>query len=228
MRVVICFPWRGGNPDRERAYGLVRSYYGLFDIPMFEGDSTLEGFSPARARNAAAEAAGDWDIAVFLDADCVIPFVNVWRGVEHARKTGCVTLPWDEFYSMTEEGHRLGYDTYIPVDDPEVEEVWRANSIGCERPLYSPGGSVIVPREVWDRVGGYDERFIGWGFEDAAFLVAAGEFDRLSGPQFHFWHPSSAFSVPTPDFWYREYRDVPVTQRLIDEGREMNRFGSWG
>ena len=228
MSVVVCIPWRGGDTDRERAFGLVYGHLAGLGMPIYVGDSGQEPFSPGSSRNVAARDAGDWDVAIFMDADCVIPSPNISRGVLWAMETGRVTLPWDEFYSMTREGHGLGLDGGIPIGQSLHEAEWQANSIGCEKPLYSPGGNIIVPRAVWDRVGGYDERFNGWGFEDAAFLIRAEAFDRLSGPLYHFWHRSRAFESPTPFFYFSDYRDKPVDQYLVDEGRHINRFGSWG
>jgi GT2 family glycosyltransferase len=129
---------------------------------------------------------------------------------------------------MTKEGHRDALDAMVPIDHPLHEQEWQANSIGCANPCYSPSGCFITPRDVWDRVGGYDERFTGWSHEDAAFLLAAGVIDRLSGPMYHFWHRSSAYSHPIPEFYYREYASRPLEQYLVDEGRRIERFGSWG
>jgi predicted glycosyltransferase involved in capsule biosynthesis len=54
-------------------------------------------------------------------------------------------------------------------------------------------GVVAVPRTMWDRVGGFDERFIGWGGEDMAFWSACcalgPSFERVPGTIVHLWHP---------------------------------------
>ena len=51
----------------------------------------------------------------------------------------------------------------------------------------------IMPREAFEAVGGWDERFRGWGGEDYAFARAL---DTLWGPHkntandiLHLWHP---------------------------------------
>jgi len=209
------------------AFSLVRDYYWDLGLRVFVSDSPKETFSAGDARNAAVKLAGYWDIAVFIDADCVMPLQNVQRGIDHAEQTQRIVLTWDEFYSMSLEGHKLGYDSEVPIGNHGLEERWKANSLGCQRPVYSPGGNIIVPRSVWERVGGFDERFEGWGFEDATLLIAAGELDRLSGPLYHFWHRSRAFETPIPPFYYTEYADRPVDQYLVDEDRHINRFGPW-
>jgi hypothetical protein len=50
----------------------------------------------------------------------------------------------------------------------------------------------VVPRAVWDNLGGFDERFKGWGWEDMAFQsVVCGLYghERLDGDVWHLWHP---------------------------------------
>jgi predicted glycosyltransferase involved in capsule biosynthesis len=59
-------------------------------------------------------------------------------------------------------------------------------------------GVLAVPRALWDAVGGFDERFVGWGFEDLAFWSActalAGGFERIPGRMIHLWHPKGVES----------------------------------
>ena len=230
MRTAVCVPWRGGDRYRERAWGLVHEYYKGLGLPIYTADTEGDPFSAGRARNAAARQAEPWDVVVFIDADCVMPLPNVVRGIEHAVSTRRITLPWDSFYSMTKIGHDLGFDQQVPfrLSDHSLVRHWEESSIPCAKPVYSPGGNMVVPRKVWDKVGGFDERFSGWGFEDAAILISAGKFDRLSGPLYHFWHPARFFDTPTPAFYHAEYMKKPVDQFLVDESRHMNRFGTWG
>ena len=58
---------------------------------------------------------------------------------------------------------------------------------------------------MWETVGGFDESFIGWGYEDDAFRAAldvmVGKSLRLRGCNlYHMWHPVSptdGFESPT-------------------------------
>lgn len=55
------------------------------------------------------------------------------------------------------------------------------------------GGLLVVSRDGWDRVGGYDERFVGWGHEDSVFNIALllkAAWDRIPGSAWHLWHPA--------------------------------------
>jgi hypothetical protein len=64
----------------------------------------------------------------------------------------------------------------------------------------------VVRADVWDDIGGIDERFVGWGGEDIAFGVALrclyGPPLEVRGALTHFWHPHAA----------GRSRQMPVTE----------------
>jgi GT2 family glycosyltransferase len=55
----------------------------------------------------------------------------------------------------------------------------------------SPGGCNMISREAFFNIDGYDERFIGWGFEDTDFYqrsLKANNLMRFSDPDAICWH----------------------------------------
>lgn len=55
----------------------------------------------------------------------------------------------------------------------------------------SPGGCTMISREAFERMGGYDDRFIGWGFEDTDFLYRSRKVNKVSyleGKNAICWH----------------------------------------
>ncbi len=67
---------------------------------------------------------------------------------------------------------------------------------GSLRPKWGQGGLVFFSRAAWDRVGGYDSRFTGWGNEDNDFPervrhagMRIGWADRNKLSINHIWHP---------------------------------------
>ena len=230
MRAVVCVPRRGQTPEYDHAWALASVYYRRLNV--FVADSPTPRFQLNTARNAAAKAAGDWDVAAFINADCLIPVESIQRGIAHAVATGHVTVPWDHYWSLTHAGHEAGLDSQVPIGNPDLEARWIAASEPFRQPFYAPGGDIIIPRSEWDRIGGWDESFTGYEPEDAAMLVAAGQFDRLTGPAFHFWHPSNVGEEPGawPPYrarWHEMQSRGEFVQRLPDEGRELYDFGGW-
>jgi len=201
-RVVFLVPWRGGAPDREKSWAIVRPYYEQTGWPMYLGDSGSKPFAVGQSCNRAAAAAGDWDVAIIINTDCIIPLENLQAGVWHALRTGNLTLPHDDFKAMQRNR--------FPV--PPIDRSWRYYII----PWYSggrkmPAGVVIMPRSVWDRIGGYDERFVQWGYEDSALLISAGAYDRLPGVMYHYFHTMRTDKAhqPSRELWHAEYWGRP-------------------
>jgi hypothetical protein len=204
---VICVPWRGGSPFREEAFEYVISHYAPLGYPIVTGDYPTAQFNRAGSRNLAALAAGDWDVAVMLDADCVIDIATLDANITRALARQRVVLPHDHFYGLTPAG------SHAALREPNVR-AWRRDWL--PQPVWDrqrPSGVVIFPRAVWDLVGGYDELFTGWGFEDAAMLIAldalAGGYDREQGELWHFWHP--------------EVRGLPE----VDQAERFARYKFW-
>ncbi|CAO3363273.1 tetratricopeptide repeat protein [Azospirillum melinis] len=94
---------------------------------------------------------------------------------------------------------------------PGVERTLAVNQIDLFDPrnemLYknSYGGSVFFARRVFDRLGGFNEKFVSWGWEDFEIyrrLELLGErVERTLGPLLHLSHARSANSV-TENPWY--------------------------
>ncbi len=69
---------------------------------------------------------------------------------------------------------------------------------GRLRPKWGQGGLVFFSRDAWDRIGGFDSRFTGWGNEDNDFQerirhagIRFAWTDRSKLSIFHVWHPPS-------------------------------------
>ena len=67
---------------------------------------------------------------------------------------------------------------------------------GQLRPKWGQGGLVFFSRETWNRIGGFDSRFTGWGNEDNDFQervrhagMRVGWTDRNKLSINHMWHP---------------------------------------
>ena len=184
MRVAVVIPWRGGQPDRERHHETVRAHLRtlLPDAVHMDVDSGREPFSRAGSRNPGVRLAQEagCDVVVLCDADTLPEREPLMASIDSAHD-GVLHLPYVHFRGLSQNGTRL----YLKGTPPEA----------CETELvhdWATGGVWVLEPSAWWRAGGMDERFVAYGFEDAAFRIAA---DALLGPTvkhpgtiWHLWH----------------------------------------
>lgn len=197
---VIVVPWRPGDDERNKAQQYVMRHYQRTGMPIVFADSGHDHFNRAASRNVGAFASGDWLVAAFVDADCIMPIEHLEAAMEVANEQDRVVIPHDEYLPLSPEGSKFA------LMEPVVAK-WRPDWL--QQPVIKrrrPSGVIVFPRSAWDIVGGYDSRLSGWGFEDAAMLRAldelAGGYARLQGRLFHFWHP------PNHGAWLQEDKDL--------------------
>jgi hypothetical protein len=194
------------------------------DWALYEGHHPGPGsFNRSAAINEAARRAGDFDVAVIADADCLVDTAQLRRAARRARETGRMVL---------------AYERWAGLDQVMTDRVlggftgsWEP---GVAVPLWGTCSSMVaVTFALWDDVGGFDPRFVGWGMEDVAFSLAAstlGGQERMPGTVWHLWHPSAP-RVPAEDAANVElmgrYRDatgdVTAMRALCDETAEVPR-----
>jgi hypothetical protein len=191
MRTVILVPRREGVPERDSAWLKCKERWQTIfpDIEIFEGHHNEGLFNRAKALNMASQAAGDWDMAIIIDSDIFIAEEQVREGLQRAAESGLVTWPFTQWKGLTQTGTGVMMTQLVGwTSDQDIEElVEKTNPV-------SWSCCIIMPRSAWDTIGGFDERFEGWGFEDMAFQSAAVGLvghDRMAGAVYHLWHPRS-------------------------------------
>lgn len=153
--------------------------------PIFEGHYDDPGpFSLARASNRAAQLAGDWQVALYVGADFMLANGSqADAAVRVALATGQLTFAHDFLVHLSET------ETADLLARGPEETIVSAET----RHLNTFSGSLAITHELWDRVGGFDERFLGWGYDDLAFWASCcaigGGFQRVKGDAFHLHHP---------------------------------------
>lgn len=187
---VLLVGRRAGQKQRDRNWEFARwKWETELGIPIFEGHhgrfGDSEPYSMAIASNTSAKLAGDWKVALYVGGDFVLRHYRQAReALAVAEATGQLCFAHTHLTLMNEfETERVTGGLTWP---PESVEKRHPNT-------YS--GTLAVPRSLWDQVRGFDERFIGWGWEDLAFWASCnalgGGFQRIEGDMYHLWHPRS-------------------------------------
>lgn len=200
-RVALAVPWRGGNRYRERNWEYVKVWWERFGWPIFEVEhSGDEPFNRSWTINEGARRAWPWDVLVAIDADVIEQDPEqVIAGVELAHDTGKLVVPHIAGHDLDDRGTRMLID-----GTPGWERRVQKRREVCNSRV------TIVPEPVFEAVGGFDDRFQGWGHEDVAFYAAARTVNgmvQLPGIAYHLWHPLSLPKARATPEW-KEGREL--------------------
>jgi hypothetical protein len=186
LRAGVVIPISPADEYRRRNYERVRAHLEELDWPIVGGVSLVDPFSPSQARNngAAMLPASTVDVLYFNDADSVVELDQIRAAVALAAAAPGLVFAFEHYVRTNEDGRPT---MYVP------------NS--------GSSGAVAISRACFDEVGGYDERFVGWGYEDLAFAFECSKrwpVRRVPGQLVHLWHPPAGVRTELQ-------RDVAVT-----------------
>lgn len=187
MNVAVLVPRRVDNGRRDHVWGWLQQRWASEhpDWTVHEGHHDDGPFNRSAAVNRAASNAGDWDVAVVADCDSFVSKQQADLAVARAVDTGQITFAYNRFAYLSRRMSDRVMAGYSGAWWPGVE--WSLTGT-CS-------SQVIVTRELWDTVGGFDEGFVGWGFEDIGFSLSCQTFgggcQRIAGEVWHLWHPPS-------------------------------------
>lgn len=194
MRIVALVPRLADHGERDRLWRYCKRYWAeeFPELLIVEGhDETPGPFNRSAALNAAAD--GRWDVAVILDADTILDADAIRRGVEIAGQTGHLVLPFSDRCLVS----RQGTNRILAGYQGSWQRFVTARQIPSDSYVYI-SGCQVVPRALWEEIGGFDERFESYGGEDDAFHAASvaltghdAREDRLEGTAWHLWHRPS-------------------------------------
>jgi len=195
------------------------------DFPLSFTTHDHDGFRLARCRNEGV-AASTAPYLLFTDGDCILPPDHLLHHLR-ARRPGRVVagdcLRLAEVASATIDAASLRAGRF-PRPLPAGER-WRLTVKGLRAKLYEAsrtpgrprlsGNNIGIWRTDYERVNGFDERFVGWGQEDDDLglrLRAVGV--RLESvldltASLHVWHPTD----PSATVRWRDGANVPYFTR---------------
>lgn len=184
MRVSILVPHRpepGATGKQRRANWawIQRRWQAHFpeaQIVVATDGRRTGAFSKSQAVNRAyAKSTGDMLVIADSDSWCDMP--QLVAGLHYAAKLGVLVVPWTTAHRLAEADTAQIRDSDPSAPHPITPEiVSRADDY---RPSPSTAAMILcITRESFERIGGFDPRFIGWGAEDVAFGLAC---DTLLG-----------------------------------------------
>jgi glycosyl transferase family 7 (putative galactosyltransferase) len=182
--VSVLIPYHRSDEWREQALAYVGRWWARH-FPDWE--SILCGAEPwtkgAALANGALEATAP--VLVIADADSfILDPADVVDAVARLEQGAAWVMPHRYVHRTSQAAAEKIYASGL-VD---IHDVAYPAYGGCEG-----GGMTVLPRAAWDRVGGIDPRFVGWGGEDRSFGWAlstlVGPCSRGNARLVHLWHP---------------------------------------
>lgn len=194
-RIVVLVPRRKDGGPRDLLWSVCRRRWEVvFGFPIYEGHHDHGPFNRSLAINDASRLAdreGKWDLAIVIDSDILIDHEAVQAAIHTAVTTNKVTWPHSSWNGLDKTFTDSVIADPFSVCSPNLDKTLLEPSVEKRTPQ-SWSCCIVVPRDAWDFLGGFDERFRGWGFEDMAFQSAVAGllgYERLSAPLYHLWHP---------------------------------------
>jgi hypothetical protein len=221
--VTVIIPWRA-TPSREAAFGFVTDWYRreLPDARLLPVDSDDQVFNLALCRNLGVEQIAEEDeVVVISDADTFPEPASLHAAIAGAATSGLVHLPYTEYHWLGAQGTAELLAGADPVD------------CGFELVRGACSGVYVTTPRTWWAHGGQDERFRGWGFEDAAWYLAHETLlgappQRHPGRVFAMHHATQLREGPQYDLnaalaaRYRVAAGAPVEMRQLVEENARN------
>ena len=150
-------------------------------------------------------------LLVLHDNDILIPCDYAANIVEHVRQ-GHEVVNLKRFIFFLDEAHSVDFFSGVAgiAERPPLAIMQNAEG----------GGSIAITREGFERIGGMDESFVGWGGEDNEFWERAGTlkvwpFGYL--PLVHLWHAAQSGKYQADNRTlarHRELAAIPASQRI--------------
>lgn len=194
LSIIIAFRSDGGIRDKHRRWTQAH-YQKMFpdaEIIIVEDKSKQRGwdtFNKSKLINESVRRSTG-NVLFITDVDMIFIKNKIIKAVELAFLHSIV-FPHDAIYFANEKttmsilGLRTS-DAFPKVDLSKMKLKTR-----CAK---QPGGCFVITRQNYDKAGGHDERFVGWGSEDSVFIKAATTlidlpYLRIPGASIHLFHP---------------------------------------
>lgn len=226
----IIIPFRSDDGHRQMIFDwnaerLARLFK---DVEITVADSDPDKpFNPSQARNNGYKSSKAKSKHVFFcDADTVWDDYVLHQGIKTLEEKRGWVFPYSAYHVLSQESGRrllqspptLILEVQQLVDDMVLYDPVRNPDHG--RPL---SGFFGLKADDFEKTGGFNEDFVGWGFEDWDFAESAnhhlGMYNRVAGNVFHIWHPVKAVM---------EASEYKINQNLYEQRKASQDYsGNW-
>lgn len=186
--VSVLIPHKSDNGPRDAAFNWIKKFYkrSMPEAEICIGEDNSELFNRSKAINNAFKKSTR-NIIVVADNDTIYDPALILKSIKLLDENAWV-VPFHNVLNISEENSKKIYESKakwplrVKVKDYRFKDFSRW-----------AGKLNVLPRKSFKKVGGFDERFEGWGCEDSAFSLSVnavcGKFKRLDTDVYHLWHP---------------------------------------
>lgn len=185
--------------------------FNTVNITIFNYDEFKKAYS---YNYAAKHSPGDilcfWDVDVLIRPEFIVTAYN-----EIKNGTASHIYPFNGTFIDVQKSI---FDRATKYDFDYLEWHWKEKTDAVQFASgESPGGCNLISREAFERMGGYDERFIGWGFEDTDYFYRSQKVNtvaRLMMPDAICWHLHHDQAIRTENPHYENNLRIFNANRL--------------
>jgi len=166
MKTILVIPWKP-TPSRKKPLQAVLDWYqtNLPDIEVIFANASDDMWLPSASRNLGVKRAQEAraDVIIMNDADTIPEISSLLDSINAANNDNLIHLPYLNAKYLTEKSSEQYYNNEKLIED-------------CLHTLHTfpnvNGGIWVFKPETWWEIGGMDEHFKQWGYEDKALEIA--------------------------------------------------------
>lgn len=183
----IIVPYKPDSDYRVKNWDWIKQRYNKLmpDAEICIGECDYEPYNKCFAINSAVKKATR-DILLIIDADIIIDIQNISIGM-YLMKMHPFVYPYNGLVKLSKNLT----DVVLEEKNYNLDNITLDKN--CERYKTPINSICLITKELFEKSGGFDERFVGWGFEDVAFFKSASFINngsyRMQGPPiYHLYH----------------------------------------
>lgn len=236
--ISILIPFRDTGDRKEQLDWLQKRWANLFPEAeiIIESDDGKDPFSKTIAVNKCYRRATS-DILAIVDADVWLDPQLLKDAAEKIRSGKASWVrPCGKVYRLNKKFTQNLISFSASAEFPLVQEE------DLERVTPTVGLVAVFSRKQFEYVGGMDERFRGWGWEDTAWNILLdgifGKAEVWDNIVYHLWHPRMRNSEDKPIWpgqtnrnakvgteYKRNRSDKAKLNNLAEKNRKRNKIG---